>query len=542
MLNAKMSGRYVHHDPILSAILNTKPEEEIVKEDKVSSDETNDLELSEANIDAREDFDISNDGRLEGLTEEVRSIDRSQSSGKIRWTKIKTIVNNTQHENAFAVGSSITDQEQKFLNLLNSSKSKRNVYKLSFGDIVDAAISRARLRHDLSIRLSKLTMKEVEFLKKIVNDENVTKQQLETADHVLNTDPLYRLPGEKSSFDKFESKKMIQEELVSDDIKPTKSTAKEVLTGHRIHVDGTEIEVLLIKKDDSRNSLIVDGRRMSLLGTAINMSESPRRMSILTTTSAVSELSPSAPAKFSYKTWNLKDSILTKPLLGITDDVDESSLVLSPPMIASIRKSLPFVVREDTFWLKYTMNRDGASLKTVYNSIRQSSRTLLAIETCNGEVFGAFVSSPWRPHTSFYGSCEAFLWRLSKSRFTPTSSLEAQRQIESDIDVFTWSQENRNVQMSDETKIVIGGGFPENDDDESDKWGLGIALGADLYEGTSCPCVTFKSPGLAQISPKGDVFEVSNMEVWTFTPCMNTTEAEQLEMGRMFVLSHFDKM
>jgi hypothetical protein len=27
-----------------------------------------------------------------------------------------------------------------------------------------------------------------------------------------------------------------------------------------------------------------------------------------------------------------------------------------------------------------------------------------------------------------------------------------------------------------------------------------------------------------------------------FTPCMNLKEAEQLELGRMFVLSHFDKM
>eukprot|EP01083_Nonionella_stella_P228524 809766_1 len=96
--------------------------------------------------------------------------------------------------------------------------------------------------------------------------------------------------------------------------------------------------------------------------------------------------------------------------------------------------------------------------------------------------------------------------------------------------------------MSDKSKLVIGGGFPDDDGDDSDEWGLGIALGADLYEGTSSNCVTFKSPGLSQVSPKGEVFEVKNLEVWAFTPCMNEKDAEQLEMGRMFVLSHFDQM
>ncbi len=76
--------------------------------------------------------------------------------------------------------------------------------------------------------------------------------------------------------------------------------------------------------------------------------------------------------------------------------------------------------------------------------------------------------------------------RVTKSRYTPTSSIEEQIELESDIDVFSWSQENRNIQMSDKNKLVIGGGFPEddNEDEDPDKWGLGIVLGKDLYEGT----------------------------------------------------------
>ena len=78
-------------------------------------------------------------------------------------------------------------------------------------------------------------------------------------------------------------------------------------------------------------------------------------------------------------------------VLGLPDEFDEAAQVLSPPMIKSLRKSLPFVVAEDYFWLKYAMTRDGSSLTSLYDSIRQSSRILLAIETVNGEVFGALL-------------------------------------------------------------------------------------------------------------------------------------------------------
>jgi len=231
-------------------------------------------------------------------------------------------------------------------------------------------------------------------------------------------------------------------------------------------------------------------------------------------------------------------------ILGLPNEFNQELQVLSPPMMDKLRANLPFTVADDQFWLKYAMVKNGASLHGLYNSIRQCSKTLVVIETVNGEVFGAFVSSPWRKYSSFYGSCETFLWRLRKSRFTPTMSIDEQIELERDIEVFKWSQENRNIQMSNDNKLIIGGGCPDDADnnEDSSSWGFGIALEADLYQGTSGNCVTFNSPSLSQVSPKGDIFEVANMEVWAFTPCMNLKEAEQLELGRMFVLSHFDKM
>jgi hypothetical protein len=75
-----------------------------------------------------------------------------------------------------------------------------------------------------------------------------------------------------------------------------------------------------------------------------------------------------------------------------------------------LRVHLPFAVQQDNFWLKYSKVRDGASMRALLRKVRSSARTVIAIETMDGGVFGAFTSSPWRPNgRGFYGSCEAFL-------------------------------------------------------------------------------------------------------------------------------------
>ena len=126
------------------------------------------------------------------------------------------------------------------------------------------------------------------------------------------------------------------------------------------------------------------------------------------------------------------------------------------------------------------------------------------------------------------------------------STLDDQIELESDIETFLWSTRNRCIQFSTEEKIAIGGGYPNDDDAIGEKkkdWGLGTALDCELYKGTSSPCITFGdsnfgSPPLSKLS-KDNTFEVANMEIWTLTLCLSVDKAEQLDMGRMFVLSHF---
>lgn len=461
--NIHSSSRYIHTDPILASLYSTP-----MNEEENSSQHTKTNHINDGDTDQRNDIETF-----------------SKESGKAKWKKVKSIVHNSSKRQTKEYKSSMTDEEKAFLSMRNKysemKETNENQFKskTSFATIVDAAIARARLRTDLSMRLSRLTVKEADFLKELVSDDNVTKQQLEHADYVLNTDPLYCLPGETSTLCSLSSVEKVE--------LPRNRRLSEV-----IHINGNDIEIMC---NSNANRSVEDD---------IKMNE----------TDEVRHDVPNNPSPYSYSTWQKNNE--SCDILGLPNEFNQELQVLSPPMMDKLRANLPFTVADDQFWLKYAMVKNGASLHGLYNSIRQCSKTLVVIETVNGEVFGAFVSSPWRKYSSFYGSCETFLWRLRKSRFTPTMSIDEQIELERDIEVFKWSQENRNIQMSNDNKLIIGGGCPDDADnnEDSSSWGFGIALEADLYQGTSGNCVTFNSPSLSQVSPKGDIFEVANMEVW----------------------------
>ena len=413
----------------------------------------------------------------------------------------------------------MTDQERQFLHLSKSKKQqleKETSTKsfASFSHIVNAAVARAKLRKELSVRLSKLTALEAQFLKDLVENEEVTQQQLEFAKNVLNTDPLYSLDEEveETTVEKDELFWSSVPSTTSRPTSPSCPTIEEVETGRngkvRIQREGRDFELIYCESrldSETRNDR--------------NNSDSTRDK-----VSNKSNSLPTQPGHFSYSTWKVGDFEVNNkrldlyPILGFSK-IHETQRVLSPPIMNTLRTYLPFSVAEDNFWLKFALARDGANLKTLYNSIRQSSPTILAIETSHGEVFGAFTSSPWRKHANFYGSCEAFLWRTKHSRFSPTQSAKEQVQLESEVDCFKWSHANRNVQFSSQAKLMVGGGLPDKEEEENclwvnsgnQDWGMGIIIESDLFQGTSSPCVTFQSPCL---SLGGETFEARNIEVW----------------------------
>lgn len=230
------------------------------------------------------------------------------------------------------------------------------------------------------------------------------------------------------------------------------------------------------------------------------------------------------------------------PILGVAkvdndgnDPLDPH--VLSPLLMKCLRDHLPFALKEENFWLKYSLVRDGASLNVIFENLRHSQHTVLAIETTDGDVFGSFTGNAWRNNgNNFYGSCDAFVWKLRRARDENNCrSLDEYILRESTLDVFPWASKggNRNVQLSNTRKLFVGGGEPDDvefanadryqrdgvdekqcDDNDRVQWGMALALDKDLLYGTSTRCATFASTTLNSRDSESKVFEIMNMEIW----------------------------
>jgi TLD len=228
-------------------------------------------------------------------------------------------------------------------------------------------------------------------------------------------------------------------------------------------------------------------------------------------------------------------------ILGTSaDDKTAHPHVLSPPLLDSLMTFLPESIQNQNYWLKYSLVRDGASLSTLVRYVRAARRTILAIETMDGNVFGCFTSAFWKCTSSdgFYGNGESFLWRMRHNRNLHCNSLFEQAQMESEVDVYMYSHENEMVQLCTKQRIAVGGGAleaQESDTNPSDSYGFGLALNEFLRTGSSSPCATFRNPCLVDGGPTDQPFQIANLEVWTLTPCTTVDAAERLEMSQFFI-------
>jgi len=233
-------------------------------------------------------------------------------------------------------------------------------------------------------------------------------------------------------------------------------------------------------------------------------------------------------------------------ILGASEiDLRDGNYILTRPLMQELRSHMPYCTRQDNFLLKYSLVRDGASLSTLLSKVYHSTRTVIAIETLDGDVFGAFTSSPWRNYGSqYYGSGESFLWRRSQDD-------------EEGTDVFPWACGGyHKIQMVNSERLVIGGHEDKSDEEQlmivenmscvssnsSGNLGFGIALNSDLSRGSTSCCMTFLSPCLLSAESlagkQTGVFYVANIEVWAMTSTDCVVQAERLERARSFIYEH----
>jgi len=224
-------------------------------------------------------------------------------------------------------------------------------------------------------------------------------------------------------------------------------------------------------------------------------------------------------------------------ILGVDERAPPS--VLTPMLMEAMRGFIPVSLSEEHFWLKFNLQRDGYDLCAMLSKVRTSRQTILAVETRDGYVFGAFCSSPWRIQRSWYGSGESFLWRLKNSRRESPNVPRSYSQ-DNEMEVYPFTGHDSCVQLVTSNALAVGGGdydvVSETSPYADEPMGIGFTIDGDLGGGETSSCATFANPRLCGLpSSKETEFEIESVEVWTLTPCQTVVEAERMEMRRHFV-------
>mmetsp|Transcript_27261 Transcript_27261/g.57224 ORF Transcript_27261/g.57224 Transcript_27261/m.57224 type:complete len:392 (-) Transcript_27261:232-1407(-) len=229
------------------------------------------------------------------------------------------------------------------------------------------------------------------------------------------------------------------------------------------------------------------------------------------------------------------------------EDKNPFDYALTQSVMRRLQKHLPLSKRGDSFWLQYSLIRDGASLNSLLDMVHNGDShftpsfhhhnnktassgsaanavcSVLAVETVEGEVFGAFLTQTWRrSNNQWFGGGQSFLWTTCKTKTTATTNSDANAKTTKEnrnshprhhLEIFPYSFANSYVQLCDRDRLLVGGGD-----------GFGLALEKDLLRGSSQPCSTFSSPSLSGLHSDGSTFEIRNLEVWTLTPYLSMVE------------------
>ncbi len=236
-------------------------------------------------------------------------------------------------------------------------------------------------------------------------------------------------------------------------------------------------------------------------------------------------------------------------ILGTSaDDVSAHPHVLTPPLMESLQQFMPESLQEYHFWLKYSLVRDASAyshpshppLLDMLRHCRASSYTVIAIETTEGNVFGAFCSQPWRMQgEDFWGTKDSFVWRMRRSRNETCESIVEQVLMESKIDVFPFTGRNGKVQQcSQQHGLVLGEGEEadlSSKQKEGEHYGNAIRLNAAMTDAWTSTCETFGSPCLVDMDHRGDRVDIANVELWALTPHQSIESAITAEMKQLFL-------
>lgn len=187
---------------------------------------------------------------------------------------------------------------------------------------------------------------------------------------------------------------------------------------------------------------------------------------------------------------------------NFTEDVRIESRAIGSRELNKLWSWLPFRIMVYRPILLYTTEEHGCSLTTFYFKVDRYEPTLMIIETCAGDVFGAYCSTNWMERNTisdrgtrnaYFGTGETFLFSLS-----PVQSKYPWVGIGNDGNV---CHTNELFMAADNKMITIGGGN-----------GQAILMDENIRFGKTGSCSTFNNPPLCP----GQDFEIKIMEVYGF--------------------------
>lgn len=232
-------------------------------------------------------------------------------------------------------------------------------------------------------------------------------------------------------------------------------------------------------------------------------------------------------------------------LKGYALGTREKGKLLSKALAEEIRLLVPPRLQLVDEWsLAYSLEQNGVSLATLYQKSDdyrgKRGGFVLVVRDGSGSVFGAYLSDPPHPSSSFYGNGECFLWRAHvlsslpdlamelppppsadtthatrmttlasvkpKDTLSPPASGKASRSGTSTPErirfkAFPYSGVNDYMIFCEHSYLSIGGGDGH----------YGLWLDDNLENGVSDTCPTF---GNEPLSDDGKKFEVMGVELW----------------------------
>jgi TBC1 domain family member 24 len=177
--------------------------------------------------------------------------------------------------------------------------------------------------------------------------------------------------------------------------------------------------------------------------------------------------------------------------------IDIPSLFLHESHWDSVWAFIPRSLTAMKIDLRFSTEKHGYRLSTLYQRIAECSPVLLFVETTDKHIMGAFLSDPVKQSQNFTGSGETFLFQL-----TPTPM-----QYKWDHKTAASAPDSRLFVLAQPDLLVVGGGGNF----------FGLSIDEELKHGTTGPCNTFKNFPLCHPNDTNNtLFNIRHVEVWIF--------------------------